>query len=102
VTNELDPSVSYREQGVLGAARGQAARLHDLVRERKGRAPWVQAVIVIWGTFPARVHVGNKVTVVHGGELLNWLRLQPIRGVDVLAIAEHLEPRRQRRPGRAA
>jgi hypothetical protein len=101
VNNELDPTVSSREQGVLRSARGQAARLHDLVEERNGRAPWVQAVVVIWGTFPARVHVGNKVTVVHGRELLNWLRSQPERGVDVLALAAHLQPGRHRRSPRA-
>jgi len=102
VTNELDPTVSYREQGLLRAARGQAARLHDLVQERNGRAPWVQPIVVIWGTFPARVHLGKGVTVVHGRELVNWLRSQPHRGVDVLALAEHLQPGRHRRSSRAA
>jgi hypothetical protein len=102
VTNELDPTVSYREQGLLRCARGQAARLHDLVEERNGRAPWVQAVVVIWGTFPDRVHVGNKVTVVHGRELVTWLLSQPPRGVDVLAFADHLQAERHRGFGRAA
>jgi hypothetical protein len=99
VTNELDPRVSYRDTGRLSRARGQAAGLNARLRGRSGLSPWVEPVVVIWGTFPARVHKGNGVTVVHGRELVAWLKLRPARGANVLALAEHLQPGRHRRTG---
>lgn len=100
VTNELDPSVSYRDRAMLRAVRGQAARLNAELRARSGRSAWVEAVVVIWGDFPQRIHTGDRVTVVHGRELVGWLKTRPLRGTDVVMLAEHLRPGRHRRSGR--
>jgi hypothetical protein len=96
VTNELDPADSYRDPGRLAIARGQAARLNAEIRARSGQSPWVEPVIVIWGTFPARVHAGRGVTVVHGRELVGWLLTKPARGTNAVILAQHLRPGRHR------
>ena len=100
VTNELDPSVAYRDRSMLRAVRGQAARLNAELRARSGRSAWVEALVVVWGDFPERIHVGDRVTVIHGRELVGWLKTRPQRGATASELAEHLRPGRHRRPAR--
>jgi hypothetical protein len=59
--------------------RGAAADLHDLLAEATGKAPWVKAVVVVWGEFEQELVDGNRVTFVSGARLAAWLRDQPIR-----------------------
>lgn len=97
VINELDPSVSYRDRSMLPRVRAQAARVNAELRARSGRRVWVAAVVVVWGDFPERVHAGDRVTVVHGRELLGWLTTRPSRGADFAALAAHVRSGRHRR-----
>jgi hypothetical protein len=58
--------------------RGAAFGLSTLLKQRLGSAPWVQAVVVVWGDFPQRLHHGERVVFVAGDHLLEWLQaLQP-------------------------
>ena len=97
VTRAIDPSHSYRDRGRLGVIRAQAARLNRQLRDRSGRSAWVEPVVVIWGGFPARIHKGNGVTVVHGRELTTWLRAQPPRRVNAAGLIQYLRQGRHRR-----
>jgi hypothetical protein len=101
VTNELDPSVSCRDRSMLRGVRAQAARLNAELRARSGRSAWVEAVVAVWGEFPERIHSGDRVTVVHGRELVGWLKTRPPRGANTVALVEHLRPGRHRRPAGA-
>lgn len=53
-------------------ARANAAAVSRALR-RAGEVWWVQAVLVVWGDFPQRVVVGNRVVTVHGAYLADWL-----------------------------
>ena len=51
-------------------------------RQRLNRATgitWVQGVIVLWSDFPQRVAELDRVFVVHGDHLAEWLRARPTR-----------------------
>jgi len=62
-----------------GSFRAAAAAFADELAPRCGTKPWVQAVVVIWGEFPQRCHEEDRVTYLHGDELLGWLLAQPSR-----------------------
>jgi hypothetical protein len=58
--------------------RGGAWQVKQLLEEKLGsRAPWVQAVAVIWGDFPQARHEEHGVVYLRGNELLPWLNEQP-------------------------
>lgn len=73
-----DPDGRY--EAPLGAGmRARAAELKREVEAATGYRPWVQAVIVFWGHFPAGVVTVDRVTFVHGRLLADWLAGQPER-----------------------
>jgi hypothetical protein len=57
-----------------GGFRGGALRIKQALEERLGaRAPWVQAVVVVWGQFPQARHEEQDVVYLLGDELRPWL-----------------------------
>jgi Nuclease-related domain len=97
MTNEMDASRCYTDRRLLVRMRSQAARLNGELKKRTGRSPWVEPVVVVWGTFPSRIHQGNGVTVVHGLELVGWLNARPHKGANAREFAEHIRGGRHRR-----
>jgi len=83
-----------------GGFRAAAASLGEELEPMCGRRPWVQAVVVIWGEFPQRRHEENRVTYVHGDELVGWLNEQPPRlsSTFVRTVAGALRELRNDRP----
>jgi hypothetical protein len=59
--------------------RSGAWAIRDALVERFGDVPWVQAVVVIWGTFPQEQHKENKVVYLRGDKLREWLTALPPR-----------------------
>lgn len=58
--------------------RWGAATIKEAVQQRLGgRAPWVQAVVVVWGDFPQARHEEQDVVYVSGDELRAWLAELP-------------------------
>lgn len=59
--------------------RGSAKRINHELRQRLGRghAPWVQAVVVIWGDFPQARHTEEEVVYLEGEQLIPWLTELP-------------------------
>jgi hypothetical protein len=85
------------------AMRGAAADLKTLLTAATGMSSWVQAVVVIWGDFPAGTVTGDKVEYVRGDLLGEWLLRQPQRldastreairrGVESEAVIPHATP----------
>lgn len=77
------------------AFRGGAWQIKSALELRLGvPAPWVQAVVVVWGEFPQARHKERDVVYVRGDELRPWLldlppRLNaPSRAALVTALAE--------------
>jgi hypothetical protein len=70
----LDPREIYRDydlaRRVLARAAGESVRR----RSASGRSEWVHAAVVIWGDFPQRLVEAEKLTYLHGDELVAWLR----------------------------
>jgi hypothetical protein len=63
-----------------GAFRAGAKRIKLMLEERLGaRAPWVQAVVVVWGQFPQRRHNEQDVVYLRGDELRPWLSELPMK-----------------------
>jgi hypothetical protein len=55
-----------------------------------GGAPWVQAVVVVWGDFPQGRHEEENVVYIRGEELRSWVeglneRLNPPQCAAVVA-----------------
>lgn len=69
------PSRSRRDDYAkwAGWAKKSAAEIHDEIEQQEGRAPWVKAVIVLWGDFPQGLAEGDKVVYVSGDRLVEWL-----------------------------
>lgn len=70
-----DPDLTYTFPTPPAAARLAAqtsARMAAATRIRL----WVVPVIVVWGEFPQRLAEG-KVVIIHGDELVEWLRQRP-------------------------
>jgi hypothetical protein len=60
--------------------RGSALRIKTALEHHLGnRAPWVQALVVIWGDFPQQQHHDHHVTYLSGEQLLPWLTNQPAK-----------------------
>lgn len=60
--------------------RGGAVEINERLEVSLGaRAPWVQAVVVIWGDFPQGIHEENKVVYLDAHRLRDWLLSQPAR-----------------------
>ena len=58
--------------------RAGAKRIKLALEERLGsRAPWVQAVVVVWADFPRGRHDERDVIYVRGEELRDWLSTLP-------------------------
>jgi hypothetical protein len=63
-----------------GSFRGGAHGVKDAIERQLGwRAPWVQAVVVVWGDFPQARHDEENVIYVRGDELRPWLEGLPAR-----------------------
>ena len=56
-------------------------------------APWVQAVVVVWGDFPQARHEEQNVIYLGGEELRSWLSEQPskINGPQQAALVTGLQ-----------
>jgi nuclease-like protein len=59
--------------------RGSAVELKEQIGRAGIPSPYVQAVVVIWGNFPQRLHIEEQVTYIAGDELLAWLCRRPVR-----------------------
>lgn len=59
--------------------RGAAASLSEELGRRKGRGVWVNAVVVLWAEFPARVVETGQVAFVAGEHVATWLADRPQR-----------------------
>jgi hypothetical protein len=63
-----------------GVFRSGAKRIKLGLEERLGtRAPWVQAVVIVWGEFPQARLDDQNVVYLRGDELLPWLSELPTR-----------------------
>lgn len=72
--SDLDRFVN---RSLAGQVRGRAAALQNELVRISPALRWVNAVVVLWGEFPARVAKGHKIVFVHGDELAGWLAEQP-------------------------
>jgi len=69
-----DPEEVFTNRALHGRMKHRARQLwHELRAERAGRT-WVYPVVVIWGSFPDKLVLHDKVTYVHGSGLLGFLR----------------------------
>ena len=60
--------------------RAGARTVKSRLEQRLGsRAPWVQAVVVVWGDFPQGLHDEEHVVYVRGEQLREWLTELPER-----------------------
>lgn len=73
-----DPDEVYRYKSLASRVRGQAVELSRRIQDQRGRAPWVQSVVVIWGDFPQGHVEDNKVVYIRGDDLRNWLATPPV------------------------
>lgn len=82
--------------------RAHAADANSFFRQRVQVRPWVTAVVVLWADFPQRQHNGDKVTFVHGDDLVTWLRSQPerLKPDQVERLRAALEPRHRSKTDR--
>lgn len=61
-----------------GSFRFGAMRVKQELETQLGsRAPWVQAVAVIWGDFPQKLHAEENVVYIGGEHLVAWLSALP-------------------------
>jgi hypothetical protein len=61
-----------------GIFRSGAKQVKDAIEARLGsRAPWVQAVVIIWGDFPQAHHQEQDVVYLRGEQMIAWLVEQP-------------------------
>ena len=76
-------------------ARSHAADANSFFRQRVRVRPWVTAVVVLWADFPQRQYDGEKVTFVHGDDLVAWLQGQPerLKREQIERLRAALEPR---------
>jgi hypothetical protein len=62
-----------------GGFRGAAVDLRNALEASTGQAPWVTAVVVIWGQFEQERIDGDRVVYVSGARVAEWLAAQPNR-----------------------
>ena len=63
--------------GIGQGTRHASRRMSGELRATVGVKLWVQAVIVIWGDFPAGVVKANEVFYVAGNRIADWLAVRP-------------------------
>ncbi len=82
--------------------RSHAADANSFFRQRVQVRPWVTAVVVLWADFPQRQYAGDKVTFVHGDDLVTWLQDQPerLKPDQITRLRAALEPRHRPKPER--
>jgi hypothetical protein len=59
--------------------RRSAVTMANALAARLGSRPWVQSVVVIWGTLSHETHEEDRVVYLQGENLLDWLQRQPKR-----------------------
>lgn len=74
-----DPDEVWRWHGLSRRLNALGKEVSSWIRGDTGVRSWVQPVVVIWGDFPQREIVANRITYVHGDRLLTWLRARPQR-----------------------
>ena len=57
--------------------RGAAVDLRDTLERMTGHAPWVSAVVAVWGEFEQNQIDGDRVTYIKANLLADWLAGQP-------------------------
>lgn len=85
-----DATVNKRYEPQRSVAHA-AVELHDLLLERAHVNTFVQAVVVIWGSFPQTHEQVGNVWFVHGDALASWLTAQPLRSVDLSRVIASLD-----------
>lgn len=63
--------------------RRRAAEVKEWIEVDTGQRLWVQAVVVIWGDFPAGLVEHDRVIHIAGDRLSDWLLSRPARTLDV-------------------
>jgi hypothetical protein len=63
-----------RERGV--AHRGRAVRLKEALERETGIAPWIQAVVAVWGDFPQGA-IEEQIVYLDAARLVDWLQSRP-------------------------
>jgi hypothetical protein len=61
---------------------GASAGLRDALVAQAGNCPWVQAVVAVWGDFPASPQEKDRVVYLNGASLVSWLGSRPARITD--------------------
>jgi Nuclease-related domain len=59
--------------------RRAAVTLAEALGSTLGARPWVQSVVVVWGTLGHETREEDRVVYVQGENLLGWLQSQPVR-----------------------
>lgn len=75
VADDALSSGRIRERGI--AHRSRAYRLNEALAREIGSAPWVQAVVAVWGDFPQGVLEEQKVVYLDAARLVDWLQARP-------------------------
>jgi len=93
-----NPHASYTRKDLADQVKRAAIRLkQDIERDTDQRGLWVNAVVVVWGTFDQRVVEGDRIFFVHGEELASWLERRPVvqkpAKTEAIAAALSVAPR---------
>ena len=75
-----DPEDRWTCEGIASRMRGAGFELNQRIKLTAIDRIWVQPVVVLWQRFPQRIAeiTGRSVVyVVHGDEVVRWLRSQP-------------------------
>jgi hypothetical protein len=65
----------FNSKTFLGASAG----LRGALLREAGQCPWVQAVVAVWGDFPAQAQEMDRVVYLGGSGLVGWLEGRPAR-----------------------
>jgi hypothetical protein len=84
-----DPDAGQARGWIPRRALGDAARLHQQIRRRTGRSPWVHAVVVFWSEFPEGFVEHDSCVYIEGARVCAWLESLPsqLSPAEVEAIA---------------
>lgn len=74
-----DPDERTRWPSVIPSIKGASASFGERIHATVGLKPWVQPVVVVWARFPQRSIEVDKVQLVHGSAIVEWLEQQPPR-----------------------
>lgn len=61
------------------AFRRAAVTMADALALNVGSRPWVQSVVVVWGTLEHETREENRVVYLQGENLVGWLQTEPAR-----------------------